>query len=100
MNPWANQSNNGRNKIPVGQRHAFDLQLFRQEVTPGGMVSMHSNQAIRATGCSPEGEKYNSDGRSPSVEEHKMKTLKGRNPCIALILSLHKKSLLSQALKI
>ncbi len=36
INPWANQSYNGRNKIPVGQRHAFDLQFFRQEATPDG----------------------------------------------------------------
>jgi len=27
---------------------------------------MHSNQAIRVTGYSPEGARYDSDGRSPS----------------------------------
>jgi len=39
INPLANQSFNGLNKIPVGQRHAFDLQFFRQETTPDGTAS-------------------------------------------------------------
>jgi len=32
-------------------------------------ISMHSNQAIRVTGRSPNGAGYVSDGRSPSGEE-------------------------------
>jgi len=72
INPWA--KNAAQTGLAICSQHTPTL---LRNVTPlkrgigssANAIRMHSNQAIRVTGRSPNGAEYVSDGRSPSAEE-------------------------------